>query len=290
MKQSMKIAVVVLVVVVFLFMVARLGTRQILESNVSTGAAPDIQVIRLELARAEADESIEQVLESIGDTSASAPAQLNERIRVASEKDSAYRSELAHSNPNALAKPSMMEAPPAPLVQGFADGSNWMLQGSLLYKIGHDTPFAIVVPRGFVTDFASVPKRLHSVIGPTGPYSNSAVVHDYLYWIQSCTRKQSDNILAIGMREAGVDRTTATAIHVAVKRFGDGAWKSNKAARDSGQIRTVAPPDDHVPATSTWEKYRKWLRENAAKAGEEFPVDSAVCKLGNTDSIPNSAR
>jgi len=79
-----------------------------------------------------------------------------------------------------------------------------MLFRDLIYDIGIRTGLRIVVPKGFVTDFASVPRALHSMIGPTGRYTNAAIVHDYLFWTQSCTRKQSDNLMAIAMREGGV--------------------------------------------------------------------------------------
>lgn len=38
-----------------------------------------------------------------------------------------------------------------------------------------------VVPKGFVTDFASVPEILQGLIPPTGRYGKAAVIHDYLY-------------------------------------------------------------------------------------------------------------
>lgn len=39
----------------------------------------------------------------------------------------------------------------------------------------------IRVPKGFITDFASVPRILHSVLPKTGKYGKAAVLHDYLY-------------------------------------------------------------------------------------------------------------
>ena len=36
------------------------------------------------------------------------------------------------------------------------------------------------------------------------PYTRAAVIHDYLYWAQPCTREQSDNLLMIAMKESGV--------------------------------------------------------------------------------------
>jgi hypothetical protein len=39
----------------------------------------------------------------------------------------------------------------------------------------------IVCPTGFVTDFASIPEFLWSVIPPHGPYDHGAVLHDLAY-------------------------------------------------------------------------------------------------------------
>lgn len=40
--------------------------------------------------------------------------------------------------------------------------------------------YSITVPRGYRTDFASVPKIFHRLIGPIGPHGKAAVIHDWL--------------------------------------------------------------------------------------------------------------
>ncbi|WP_052354088.1 DUF1353 domain-containing protein [Flectobacillus major] len=42
----------------------------------------------------------------------------------------------------------------------------------------------ILVPAGYVTDFASVPMLLWSFFPPIGKYNRAALVHDYLYDLQ----------------------------------------------------------------------------------------------------------
>src|SRR3954470_12268074 len=37
-----------------------------------------------------------------------------------------------------------------------------------------------VVPTGFVTDFATVPRFLHWLVSPYGAYTRAAVLHDWL--------------------------------------------------------------------------------------------------------------
>lgn len=52
----------------------------------------------------------------------------------------------------------------------------------LMWRLGAATsPEAIVVPAGFVTDFASIPRALWSIFPPLGPWARPAIVHDFLY-------------------------------------------------------------------------------------------------------------
>ncbi len=176
----------------------------------------------------------------------------------------------------------------APLVEGFGDGDNWMLQRDLVYRIGINTPYTITVPKGFVTDFGSIPKILRPVLGSTGQYSQAAVVHDYLYWVQSCTRKQSDNLLAIAMRESGVSAIKHWAIYSGVRVGGTSAWENDRAERVSGLIRTVPAPYDTVAAIGTWDQYRGWLKANHVASASEPPVAKSVCKVGNTTGVPKA--
>src|SRR5688500_14765048 len=71
----------------------------------------------------------------------------------------------------------------------FADGRYWMLREPLTYRLG-ESKYTVVVPAGFVADFASIPRALWSVLLPTGRYMIPATVHDYLYWTQPCDREQ----------------------------------------------------------------------------------------------------
>jgi hypothetical protein len=50
---------------------------------------------------------------------------------------------------------------PAPVLKPFADNREWVLMENLVYQIGQ-TSTVIVVPKGFVTDFASIPQAFWS--------------------------------------------------------------------------------------------------------------------------------
>ena len=59
----------------------------------------------------------------------------------------------------------------------------------------------VLVPAGFVTDFASVPRFFWRLIPPTGKYTRAAVVHDFLYRTKGlCTRSQADAVLFEAMK------------------------------------------------------------------------------------------
>lgn len=95
----------------------------------------------------------------------------------------------------------------------------WELQETLEYYSG-EIEKVIVVPKGFKTDFASVPWFFRRVFPKDGEYSQAAVVHDYL-----CDRKRYDSrVAAVIFREAmldlGVAKIKAHAMYLAVRLFG----------------------------------------------------------------------
>jgi len=248
-------------------------------------------------SRAMLDSAVLELYRTFGDTSASAVARSRQLIKKAASLDSTYRANFAElqwtmnaasDGGNTSNARFPIEPPPAPFVRGFADGSNWMLQSPLIHEIGKNSPYIVIVPRGFVTDFASLPQPLqilHASVS-IGRYGNAAVVHDYLYWRQDCTREQSDHILAIAMMEAGVSFLERQLIYQSVRQFGQSAWDGNRRAHEAGLIRTVGPPNDQVPPTGTWDDYREWLRATHAKEGVEYRVPESVCAMADSVRIP----
>jgi len=79
-----------------------------------------------------------------------------------------------------------------------------------------------VVPKGFKTDLASVPRILWSIVAPqyTG-FVAPAILHDYLY---SCGnlggRKWADEVLYNALLKEGVSKFTAARFYGAVRLFG----------------------------------------------------------------------
>jgi hypothetical protein len=104
------------------------------------------------------------------------------------------------------------------ILKRFADPM-WVLQEPIIWEPNPNSDQGlkkVVVPSGFVTDLASIPRAFWIIFPRDGKYSYPAIVHDFLYWDQSTTKEQADNILRIGMIDIGVDRATAFTIYEAV--------------------------------------------------------------------------
>lgn len=80
-----------------------------------------------------------------------------------------------------------------------------------------------VIPKGFVTDFASVPKSMWNILPPLGLHNEGALLHDYLYDNRIGTRKQADDIFLNVMLSSGVKTHVAWIMYLGV-RIGGRKW------------------------------------------------------------------
>ena len=144
-------------------------------------------------------------------------------------------------------------------VSPFLDGNNWFLTQPLVYHVPR-TEAVITVPVGFQTDFASVPRPFWSLLPPWGSYGPAAVVHDFLYWDQQCTREEADAVILLAMTESDVGRVDRWVIYHAVHWGGALAWKGNTKARSSGRERVMpALPTD---PNTTWSAYQRSIYDS----------------------------
>jgi hypothetical protein len=99
---------------------------------------------------------------------------------------------------------------------------------------GESAKRTITVPRGMLTDLASVPRLAQSIVSRVGPHLEASIVHDFLYvaWqdIAGATARRADwnfadEIILVGMRAADVDLDQIVAIHGAVRTFGWPVYK-----------------------------------------------------------------
>jgi hypothetical protein len=108
-----------------------------------------------------------------------------------------------------------------------------------------DSPEVILVPAGFVTDFASIPWGLWNLFPPLGPWARPAIVHDFLYatsgtgvWAAAgnpplrhitrqadYTRAEADGIFREALQVVGVPGWRRTAMYRAVRLGGGSGWK-----------------------------------------------------------------
>lgn len=112
-----------------------------------------------------------------------------------------------------------------------APDCQWVLAQPLEYKGNRDT---FIVPVGFATDFASVPRAFWSLFPPYGRHTKAAVLHDFLYVAQITSRKDADGIFLRVMKELGTSWVRRRIMHRAVRLAGWGPWKS--ARQRQGQL------------------------------------------------------
>jgi hypothetical protein len=114
---------------------------------------------------------------------------------------------------------------------------------------------SIMVPRGFVTDFASVPRLFWSLLPPIGRYGYAALFHDYVYWQQTILRAEADRVFKDTMVELGVSAWKRGLLFGAVRLFGFVAWRGNARLKAAGERRILRKfPSD---ITTSWMEWKQ---------------------------------
>lgn len=97
---------------------------------------------------------------------------------------------------------------------------SWELDSDLVYQsdVAKQT---ITAPKGFITDFASVP-RFPIAFLLTGDSSHeAAVVHDYLYKTRIVSRAMADSVLREACKVSGIPAWRRTLIYWGVRIGGE---------------------------------------------------------------------
>ena len=89
-------------------------------------------------------------------------------------------------------------------------------------------PRFITAPRGFVTDFASIPRPFWFLLPPTGDYGKAAVVHDWLYFAGTYSRRDADLVFLEAMKALGVNWLVRGVMYEAVRWFAGGSWRKHR--------------------------------------------------------------
>lgn len=113
-------------------------------------------------------------------------------------------------------------------------------QAKITYK---KESFLVIVPRGFLTDMASVPKIFWNLLAKDDPeYLKSALVHDWIYFNQgfipvvnkrgqdenlNLKRSEADIYFREGAKVLGASWMKRNSIYWAVRMGGRSAWDSH---------------------------------------------------------------
>nr|DAS31626.1 MAG TPA: Protein of unknown function (DUF1353) [Caudoviricetes sp.] len=100
------------------------------------------------------------------------------------------------------------------------DDKYWLVNEEYCYQT---SKVLVVVPKGFRTDYASVPRIFRNIINSYGKHGRAAVVHDWLYSNQckiDITREEADKIFLEIMKECGVGSIKRNLMYRMVRLFG----------------------------------------------------------------------
>lgn len=121
----------------------------------------------------------------------------------------------------------------------------WSVASALVWC---DSTYArIEVPKGFLTDLASIPRAVRNLpaFDPNGLSRRPAVVHDWLYQVQSHPKAWCDSFLRAAMISEGCSTADADAFYEAVHLFGQSSW-------DSDHGRTMAASFVDAASFAAW--------------------------------------
>lgn len=94
------------------------------------------------------------------------------------------------------------------------------------------------VPPGFVTDLASIPRGLWWWQAPHEGTLAPAIVHDFLYWEQPCTKDEADAVMYVAMKQTGMRDVAVNLVYAGIRtQFAQDSWDKNLGARTRGEKR-----------------------------------------------------
>jgi hypothetical protein len=106
---------------------------------------------------------------------------------------------------------------------------NFKLTAHLSYRYFYNygqSYLSFLVPRGFITNFANIPKCMRWYIDTDDPLiRDGAVVHDYNYTTMKYSRKLCDEILRTACMELGSSKFKAYIIYLGVRIGGAACYK-----------------------------------------------------------------
>lgn len=95
-------------------------------------------------------------------------------------------------------------------------GKKWRVAETFTVKVNG---CSFVIPEGFRTDLASIPRIFWAIFPPFGKYNRAAIVHDYLYRIKT-ERKFADKIFLSLMEQDDTNVLIRYLFYYTVRLFG----------------------------------------------------------------------
>lgn len=148
-----------------------------------------------------------------------------------------------------------------PILMPFLEMKNWAVYGQpVVWNAPTDAPVrvprSVCVPKGFVTDLASIPDFFCWVLSPVGKHAHAAIVHDWLYWEQpsGVDRAVADQVFLIGLEQCGVPATLRYIMWAAVRVYGGNFWQVNSGAKILGEKRVLSKYPGSPVSWDDWKK------------------------------------
>jgi hypothetical protein len=126
----------------------------------------------------------------------------------------------------------------------FGDGKHWILRHEL-HWVDPEHDWTVIVPIGFNTDLASVPRPFWPLFPTHGRYAPAAVLHDWLYWAaqvgnEPIDRGYADGVLRRASGDLGVSWPVRWAMWSGVRAGGHWRWERYRNAQAAGKTKAQA--------------------------------------------------
>ena len=148
-----------------------------------------------------------------------------------------------------------------PLVEVEADGREYpfTVARDFVYLwpgFGKWSGFPVCIPKGYQTDFLSIPRFLWPILSPTGSGCWGALPHDILYSSEfgfpgqskADSRAMADRVLFDAATDSGASGFRAGTLYSGVRAGGWKAWLDHKPQTVTDDLQSLAE------ATERWER------------------------------------
>ena len=125
-----------------------------------------------------------------------------------------------------------------PVIAPMPGANNWVLVDDVKISVDFGRRrYTYFIPKGFETDFASVPRALWWLVAPTDyPLLRASLLHDYLYRMsERASREWADKVLFKLSVKDGLPKWKAYLVYFAVRLFGGRVWNRYRRGKDVTQ-------------------------------------------------------